>query len=176
MADPLGLLDCVPVVAGADALIVSARGGGVRVRALRAAHNADGHDGDGLETGLRGLAGRLWEEAAAGAGRSTSSSVYDDYPAMALIQLADLGFGDPEAALAAIETRALPVNTSGGQLSAGQAGAAGGMHGLVEIVDQLRGRAGGRQVEGARLGLASGYGMVAYRHGACANAVVLEAP
>ena len=27
-----------------------------------------------------------------------------------------------------------------------------------------------------RLGLASGYGMVAYRHGACANAVVLEAP
>ena len=33
VADPLCLLDCVPVVAGADALIVSARGGGVRVRA-----------------------------------------------------------------------------------------------------------------------------------------------
>ena len=103
-------------------------------------------------------------------------SVYDDYPAMALIQLADLGFGDPRAALAAIETRALAVNTSGGQLSAGQAGAAGGMHGIVELVTQLRGRAGERQVDGARLALASGYGMVAYRHGACANAVVLEAP
>ena len=103
-------------------------------------------------------------------------SVYDDYPAMALIQLADLGFGEPHAALDAIETRALPVNTSGGQLSAGQAGAAGGMHGLVELVAQLRGRAGERQVDGARLALASGYGMVAYRHGACANAVVLEAP
>jgi hypothetical protein len=30
-------------------------------------------------------------------------------------------------------------------------------------------------VAGARLGLASGYGMVQYRHGMCANAVVLEA-
>ena len=175
VSDPLCLLDCVPVVAGADALIVSARGGGVRVRALRAAHNADGHDGDGLETGLRGIAARLWDEAGAGAGEIDVVSVYDDYPAMALIQLADLGFGEPQAALAAIETRALPVNTSGGQLSAGQAGAAGGMHGLVEVVEQLRGRAGERQVAGARLGVASGYGMVAYRHGACANAVVLEA-
>ena len=37
-------------------------------------------------------------------------------------------------------------------------------------------QAGARQVEGARLALASGYGLVAYRHGARANAVVLEAP
>ena len=145
VSDPLCLLDCVPVVAGADALIVSARGGGVRVRALRAAHNADGHDGDGLETGLRGIAARLWDKAGAGAGEIDVVSVYDDYPAMALIQLADLGFGEPQAVLAAIEARALPVNTSGGQLSAGQAGAAGGMHGLVEIVEQLRGRAGERR-------------------------------
>ena len=164
------------VVAGADALIVSAGGGGVRVRAIRVAHNADQHDGDGLETGLGSLAARLWNDAGVGANDVDVVSVYDDYPAMALIQLADLGFGEPRAALAAIETRALPVNTSGGQLSAGQAGAAGGMHGLVELVAQLQGRAGGRQVDGARLALASGYGMVAYRHGACANAVVLEAP
>ena len=176
VADPLTRLDCVPVVAGADALIVSASGGGVRVRALRAAHNADQHDGDGLETGLSALAPRLWDEAGAGASDMDVVSVYDDYPAMALIQLADLGFGEPHGALAVIETRTLAVNTSGGQLSAGQAGAAGGMHGIVEVVTQLRGQAGERQIDGARLGLASGYGMVAYRHGACANAVVLEAP
>jgi hypothetical protein len=48
------------------------------------------------------------------------------------------------------------------------------MHGLVEVVSQLRGESGGRQVEAARLGVVSGYGMVAYRHGACANAAVLE--
>jgi acetyl-CoA acetyltransferase len=69
----------------------------------------------------------------------------------------------------------LPVNTSGGQLSAGQAGAAGGMHGLVEAVTQLRGEAGERQVRDATRALVSGYGMVEYRYGMCANAVVLEA-
>ncbi len=67
----------------------------------------------------------------------------------------------------------LPLNTSGGQLSAGQAGAAGGMHGMVEAVRQLRGVAEGRQVD-ARLALVAGYGMVLMRHGACHNAAVLE--
>ncbi len=97
---------------------------------------------------------------------------------MALAQLADLGFvpdGDLSGFLRRrIEQERLPVNTSGGQLSAGQAGAAGGMHGLVEAVTQLLGEAGERQVENARLAVVSGYGMVLYRYGACANAVVLE--
>lgn len=73
-----------------------------------------------------------------------------------------------------IATRDLPVNTSGGQLSAGQAGAAGGLHGLVEAVAQLTGQAGARQVAGARRAVVSGYGMVAYRYCLCANAVILE--
>ena len=68
----------------------------------------------------------------------------------------------------------MPLNTSGGQLSAGQAGAAGGMIGLVEAVVQLLDQAGGRQVADARLAVVTGYGMVLYRYGACANAVVLE--
>ncbi len=176
VADPLCLYDCVPVVAGGDALVVAPGGDGVRMRALAACHNADPQDGDGLRTGLADLAAELWEDAGAGPSDIDVVSVYDDYPALALIQLTDLGFGDPDVALDALAHRRLPVNTSGGQLSAGQAGAAGGMHGLVELVRQLRGRAGERQVAGARLGLATGYGMVAYRHGACANAVVLESP
>ena len=105
-------------------------------------------------------------------------SVYDDYPAMALAQLVDLGFvpdGDLGGFLRRrFEDGALPVNTSGGQLSAGQAGAAGGMHGLVEAVTQLLGRADERQVDDARLAVVTGYGMVLYRYGGCANAVVLE--
>ena len=40
----------------------------------------------------------------------------------------------------------LPHNTGGGQLSMGQAGAAGGYLGLVEAMRQLLGQAGGRQV------------------------------
>ena len=175
IADPLCLFDCVPVVAGADALVVSRGSGGVRVRALGVLHNFDRHEGDGLATGVSELAAPLWATAGVGASEMDIVSVYDDYPVMALIQLSDLGLGDPRSLLAAIEGGQLAVNTSGGQLSAGQAGAAGGMHGLVELVEQLRGRAGQRQVAHARLGVATGYGMVAYRYGASAGAVVLEA-
>lgn len=106
-------------------------------------------------------------------------SVYDDYPSMILAQLTDLGFADDQPSLHTlihdrIAPRRLPVNTSGGQLSAGQAGAAAGMHGLVEAVIQLRHEAGARQVDDARFAAVSGYGMVQYRYGMCANAVVLE--
>jgi len=97
---------------------------------------------------------------------------------MALVQLADLGFagdGDVRALIhERIATRQIPVNTSGGQLSAGQAGAAGGLHGVVEAVRQLRREAGERQVAGARTALVAGYGMVCYRYGACAGATILE--
>lgn len=175
VADPLGLYDCPPVVSGAAAVVVAGGGDGPVVRAVRVLHNADLHEGDGLTTGLAEVAGALWEEAGAGPGEMDVVSVYDDYPAMVLVQLADLGFGGPADTLDAIEAGRLAVNTSGGQLSAGQAGAAGGMHGLVEAVAQLRGDAGSRQVRGARLAVVSGYGMVAYRHGACANAAVLSA-
>jgi acetyl-CoA acetyltransferase len=174
IADPLGLFDCVPVVAGADALVVSRGPAGVRVRALGVLHNFDLHEGDGLETGVSEIAPALWAAAGLEASEMDIVSVYDDYPVMALIQLADLGLGDPRSVLAAIDQERLVVNTSGGQLSAGQAGAAGGLHGIVELVEQLRGRAGARQVPNARLAVATGYGMVAYRYGASAGAVVLE--
>jgi acetyl-CoA acetyltransferase len=182
VADPLTIYDCVPVVAGADAIVVARDAGAgssaVRIRALAALHNADNQDGDGLRTGLRDLGDGLWADASAGPNDMDVVSVYDDYTAMVLVQLEDLGFvpdGDVGRLVAErIGPRSLPVNTSGGQLSAGQAGAAGGMHGLVEVVTQLRNEGGSRQVPGARLGLVSGYGMVAYRYGACANVGVLE--
>jgi acetyl-CoA acetyltransferase len=94
---------------------------------------------------------------------------------MVLVQLADLGFGEPHELLIRIVDQRLPVNTSGGQLSAGQAGAAGGMHHLVEAIAQLTSRAEGRQVDRARFAVVTGYGMVAYGHGACANAALLGA-
>jgi len=178
VAEPLVRLDCVPVVSGADALVLAAAGEGVTVRALRALHNPDGQEGDGLRTGIVEFADNLWADADAGPEDIDVVSVYDDYPAMVLAQLADLGFaadGDLAGFIRRkIEEQRLPLNTSGGQLAAGQAGAAGGMHGLVEAVTQLLGGAGERQVEGARLAVVTGYGMVLYRYGACANAVVLE--
>jgi acetyl-CoA acetyltransferase len=183
IADPLGRFDCVPVVSGANAVIIARadlvrRARNVRVRALQCRYNGDNQTGDGTQTSLASIAVDLWRQASVTPEDVDMVSVYDDYPVMAIAQLADLGFapdGDLRAMIARIESRALPVNTSGGQLSAGQAGAAGGMHGLVEALTQLRGQGGERQVPNARLAVVSGYGMVEYRYGMCANAVVLEA-
>jgi acetyl-CoA acetyltransferase len=179
VADPLCLYDCVPVVTGADAVLVcdaDLAPDGVSIRALRLNFNHDDQEGDGLRTGLAECADALWADAGFGPDDTDVTMVYDDYPAMALIQLADLGYGVDAGALIRerVAPRRLAVNTSGGQLSAGQAGAAGGLHGLVEAVRQLRGEAGDRQVQGARRALVAGYGMVCYRYGACAGAAVLE--
>ncbi|MDH3064785.1 thiolase family protein [Achromobacter insolitus] len=179
VAAPLGRLDCVPVVSGACALVLSARPAGTRVRLLAsdARYNGDQQEGDGLQTGIAGFAPGLWQRAGLGPEHMDVVSVYDDYPAMALAQLCDLGFAGaedlPGFIARRLAARDLPVNTAGGQLSAGQAGTAGGMHGLVEVARQLLGQAGERQVRAARHGVATGYGMVQLRYGMCANAAVL---
>jgi acetyl-CoA acetyltransferase len=53
----------------------------------------------------------------------------------------------------------IPVNPSGGLLAKGHPLGATGLGQIGEIVTQLRGEAGARQVEGARLGLTSNMGM-----------------
>ncbi len=185
VAEPLGLYDCVPVVAGADAILLSRadavadRHGCVQVKAFKAMHNADRHAGDGLRTGLHDIASALFAQAGRGPDDIDLACVYDDYPVMALVQLEDLGLvGDRGVAHFVrddLPSGRLAVNTSGGQLSVGQAGCAGGMHGLVEAIRQLGGRAGERQLASARTAVVSGYGMVQYRYGMCANATILEA-
>ena len=182
VAEPLGRFDCVPVVSGANAVIVARADlarhpGTVRVRALQCLYNFDHQAGDGLQTSLATIANELWKEAGVTPQDMDLVSVYDDYPVMVLAQLADPGFapgGDLRSLISQVASHRLPVNTSGGQLSAGQAGAAGGMHGLVEAITQLRHEAGERQINDATLAVVSGYGMVEYRYGMCANAVVLE--
>lgn len=183
VAEPLGRYDCVPPVTGADAVVVTADDTGrgnprARIRAVTTRYNTDDQVGDGIRTGLADSAAELWHGAGVGPSDADVISVYDDYPAMAISQLVDLGIVSPgeirHYLAEQVATGRAAINTSGGQLSAGQAGSAGGMHGLVEVVQQLRRRAGDRQVSG-RIGLVSGYGMVLYRYGSCANAAVLEA-
>jgi acetyl-CoA acetyltransferase len=171
----------VPVVAGADAIVLQAasvaRRPAARVLALAARHNPDDQEGSALRSGFADLAPELWRNAGTAPDEIDAAYLYDDYPVMVAIQAVDLGLvadGDLRAWLhERVLAGRLALNTSGGQLSAGQAGAAGGMHGLVEAVRQLRGRAGERQLE-CRLALVCGYGMVLYRHGACHIAALLE--
>jgi acetyl-CoA acetyltransferase len=107
------------------------------------------------------------------------AQLYDDYPVMAFIQLEGLGLCEQGRAFEFIRRTDItnrgtfPINTGGGQLSAGQAGASGGMIGVYEGVVQLRHEAGARQVP-CRRGLVSGYGMVAYGRGLSTSAAILE--
>ena len=68
----------------------------------------------------------------------------------------------------------LPHNTSGGQLSCGQAGSAAGYLGLTESIRQLTHRAGKNQISHVDRGLVSGYGMVNYDRGLCSAAAILS--
>jgi acetyl-CoA acetyltransferase len=185
VAEPLSRYDCVPVIAGAQAMIVANPGRapkgrpGVRVRAHRGSFNYDNQEGDGLATGISTFAKDLWRDAHVQPGDVDLASIYDDYPTMVLAQANDLGLV-PDGDLArfcrvTIGEKGFPVNTWGGMLSAGQPGGfAGGLNGITEAVLQLQHRAGERQVKGARLAVASGYGMTMYRYGGTAAAAILE--
>jgi acetyl-CoA acetyltransferase len=185
VADPLSRYDCVPVVAGAQAMIVANLGRapkgrpGVRVRAHRGSFNYDNQEGDGLATGISTFAKDLWRDAHVQPGDIDLASIYDDYPTMVLAQANDLGLV-PDNDLGrfcrvTIGEKRFPVNTWGGMLSAGQPGGfAGALNGITEAVLQLQHRAGDRQVKGARLAVATGYGMTMYRYGGTAAAAILE--
>jgi acetyl-CoA acetyltransferase len=185
VAEPLSRYDCVPVIAGAQAMIVANPGRapkgrpGVRVRAHRGSFNHDNQEGDGLATGISTFAKDLWRDAHVQPGDVDLASIYDDYPTMVLAQANDLGLV-PDGDLArfcrvTIGEKRFPLNTWGGMLSAGQPGGfAGGLNGITEAVLQLQHRAGERQVKGARLAVATGYGMTMYRYGGTAAAAILE--
>jgi acetyl-CoA acetyltransferase len=185
VADPLSRYDCVPVVAGAQAIVIAhpdrvPKGRApVRVRAHRASFNYDNQAGDGLQTGISTFATELWQAAGVQPDDIDVASLYDDYPTMVLAQANDLGLAPASDlqrfARFTIGEQRFPLNTWGGMLSAGQPGGpAGGLNGISEAVLQLQHRAGERQVKDARLAVASGYGMTMYRYGGTAAAAVLE--
>lgn len=177
IADPLGRYDCVPVASGAVAVVVSNQPGPVRLAGIRAQHNVDRQNSTGLVTGLSAAVQRLWHETGHSVTDMDVISVYDDYPAMVVAQLIDCGAldqADVSGSLRSLVSNRSPaLNTSGGQLSAGQIGAGAGMQGVIEVLDALRDR-GPTATRGAQLGLVTGYGMVTYRYGSCANAALLE--
>ena len=187
VADPIALYDCVMPCAGAEAFLVmserSARQRNLpfaRLRSTIERHNAFPDDPIQIRGGWVLDVDELWDLAGAGPQDVDFLQTYDDYPVIVMQQIEDLGFCAKGEGPAFVRERALsfdggglPVNTSGGQLSAGQAGFAGGYIGVVEAMSQLLGTAGERQVPGARTGMVSGYGMVMYDHCLCTAAAIL---
>jgi acetyl-CoA acetyltransferase len=186
IAEPLHLFDCVMPCAGADAFLVMAadraRAMGLKYCRLLGTierHNAFASDPVQMRAGWALDRADLFEQAGAGPQDMDFLETYDDYPVITLMQIEDLGFCGKGEGPAFVRRHtftwdgSFPLNTSGGQLSVGQAGAAGGSLGMVEALRQLIGQAAGRQVKDARQGLVSGFGMINFDRGLGSGAAVL---
>ena len=183
---PLHLFDCVMPCAGGEGFLVTtaARAESLglphaRVLATIERHNAWPDDPIQMRGGWAMDADSLYANAGRGPGDIDFLCTYDDYPVINALQFENLGFCSEGEAPGFIRDRDFnwdgdfPLNPSGGQLSVGQAGAAGGYLGLVEAVRQLTGTALGHQVAGAGAGLVSGFGMINYDRGLCSAAAIL---
>ena len=186
ISDPIHLFDCVMPCAGADAFLVMsekrAQDLGLPHAIIRGAierHNAFASDPIMVQGGWRRDLADLYAQADAAPAQVDFVQTYDDYPVIVMMQFEDLGFcAKGEGPQFVRDHRmthdgSFPNNTSGGQLSVGQAGAAGGFIGMVESLRQLCDQAGERTVPGAQLGLVSGFGMVTYDRCLCTGAVLL---
>lgn len=188
IAEPLHLFDCVMPCAGAEAFAVmreeTAHAMGlpfVRVLSTIERHNAFTEDDIQLRGGWAQDRDELWSMAGVTPDAADFLETYDDYPVISMMQIEDLGFCAKGEAKDFVRAHTLtidgdfPHNTSGGQLSVGQAGAAGGYLGLVEAIRQLTGETLGPRVDAAKIGVVAGFGMINYDRGLCSAAAILAA-
>lgn len=186
ISDPLHLFDCVMPCAGAEAFLVcradvakSINLPAVRVLSTIERHNAFPDDPIQYRGGWAMDIDELWQMASVKPADVDLVQTYDDYPVIVTMQFEDLGFcakGEgPDFVRSHTFTTegSFPHNTSGGQLSAGQAGAAGGYLGFTESIRQLTGAPIGKQVKDAELALVSGFGMINYDRGLSSGAALL---
>ena len=187
IAPPLGLLDCVMPCCGAEGFLVMTED---RARALALPyatvagaierHNAWHDDPVQRSSGWSLERDSLYAQASCAPTDIDCLELYDDYPVVVAMQLEDLGFaaeGDGARLAARHDLTCggdLPLNTSGGQLSTGQAGAAGGFLGVVEVVRQVTRQPLGAPVPDAQRALVAGYGTVTYDRGLCSAAAILR--
>ncbi|EFL21408.1 nonspecific lipid-transfer protein [Streptomyces himastatinicus ATCC 53653] len=197
VADPLRLLDICATSDGAAALVLSsvdfARRHGVadpvRIRAVssvapvypRTALDLPDIATDSapdalVPDGFRpSIARAAYEEAGIGPEDLSLAEVYDLSTALELEWYEDLGLcaaGEGAKLLREGATALggrIPVNPSGGLASFGEAVPAQAIAQVCELAQQLRGRAGDRQVAGARVGITANQGL--FGHGSSVIAV-----
>ncbi|MFK4723556.1 acetyl-CoA acetyltransferase [Bradyrhizobium niftali] len=189
ISDPIHLFDCVMPCAGAEAFLVmredTAASLGLPAARLLSTierHNAFADDPMQVRGGWAMDIGELYAMAGVKPDDLDVVQTYDDYPVITMMQFEDLGFCKKGEGAEFVRQHDLtidgdfPHNTSGGQLSAGQAGAAGAYLGLVEGLRQVLGTAGPTQVRNASLALASGFGMINYDRGLASGAAIFAGP
>ncbi|MFA7248960.1 MAG: thiolase family protein [Dehalococcoidia bacterium] len=172
--DPLHLLDCSPVNEGGGAIVVTTeeRARSLKHRPIHVLGFAEAYSAVDIFdlptiTAFDGDGGRSGREAFAMAGVTQAdidlAQISDHFSINPIIELEDLGFckkgeGGPFVESGAVELGGkMPINTNGGYLSHSHAGGPG-IFDIIELVQQLRGEAGARQVPNARIGLYHGVG------------------
>ncbi|MGE0878814.1 MAG: thiolase family protein [Acidimicrobiia bacterium] len=183
ISEPLRILEIVMPVSGGGAVIVARKG---RSRKNRGAvvkgfgehltHKTPTHAPDLTATPVGPAAASAFAMAGVKPADVDMAQIYDCYTITALLTIEDSGFCEKGRGMAFVNDHDLsykgdfPVNTHGGQLGFGQAGAAGGMSQVIEAVRQIQGRAGARQVRNHDLVYVSGTGGVMSEQ----SALVLE--
>jgi acetyl-CoA acetyltransferase len=179
LSDPIRLLDCVPIVNGGLAYVVTSAATArtltdkpVYLRGFGEMNNyyhGSRTRPDITTTGFVVSAPKAMAMAGVRHADIDLFQPYDDYPFIAMMTLEDWGFcrkGEGGGFVAERDLRFhgdFPLSTDGGQLSGGQPGGAiGGFMPLVEAVTQLRQEAGERQVKKARIAAACGFGGIPY--------------
>lgn len=188
IADPIVLYDCVMPCAGAEAYLVmreeDAKEQGLSYANILSTierHNAFPEDPIQIRGGWALDVDELWGMADVGPNDVDLLQTYDDYPVISVMQMEDLGFCKKGEAAEFIRINSFthegsfPHNTSGGQLSVGQAGAAGGYLGMVEAIRQLTGNAEKNAVPDAKVAVISGFGIINFDRGLCSGAAILAA-
>lgn len=184
VADPFTLLHCCARSDGAASVIVTsathARAAGLKPIHILASDLCSGRYMPGFrditspEITVRG-AGQAYAAAGVGPKDIDFAEVHDAFSIAEVLYYEALGFCARGEGLALLKSGAttlggsIPVNTSGGLMAKGHPPGATGVAQVVEAVEQLRGRAGARQVEGAKIGLThcTGGGVSGLDHGAC---------
>jgi benzoylsuccinyl-CoA thiolase BbsB subunit len=184
IADPLTILHCCPSGDGAAAVVLAAtgiahgfHGKPVKVRASvlqSGLFKNDFRDMTKSDLSYRAAAA-AYEMAGVGPADIHVAEVHDAFTIGELMYYEALGFCAPGEGGRLIDegateiTGRIPVNPSGGLLSKGHPVGATGVAQIVEIVSQLRGNCGERQVPGARIGLThcTGGGIAGFDHIAC---------
>lgn len=179
LSSPLRLLDCVPIVNGGMAYVVTSAPT-ARTLTDRPVYLLGFGEVNNYYRGSRSTPDVTYTgfaqcapEAFAMSGKRHEDvdlfQPYDDYPFVVVMQLEDCGFCKKGQGGRFVQERNLrfdgdfPLSVDGGQLSGGQPGGAiGGFAPIVEAATQLRGEGGARQVKDATTAVALGFGGIPY--------------
>lgn len=167
IADPLSRLQSCPMADGAAAIVlvngVVARRLGTTLRVAAAVLATGSYDPQpdlaSWETDYR-TAGLAYERAGLGPAELDLVECHDAFTISEILHYEALGLCPAGEGGRLVESGAtalggrIPVNPSGGLLSRGHPLAATGIAQIVEVAQQLRGRAEARQIDKARVGLA----------------------